>query len=125
MSEERQQEFRPVNQIFRLSALTGPIPADQIFPWTIICLSAYFIINGIFGGVFPDDFQRWLWTFLIAGWGMATWWILSGGRSWRFLSKFMGVPTWTRGFARYYSLLEVNYEAKNRKTKHRSRRTRK
>ncbi|MBD2250986.1 hypothetical protein [Nostoc parmelioides] len=125
MSEERQPEFRPVNQILGSQPSLGPIPADQIFPWTIICLSAYFIINGIFGGIFPDDFQRWLWTFLIAGWGMATWWILSGGRSWRFLSKFIGVPTWTRGFARYHSLLEINYEAKNRKTKHRSRRTRK
>ncbi|BCL34444.1 hypothetical protein [Nostoc sp. MS1] len=125
MSEERSQEFRPVNQILGSQPSLGPIPADQIFPWTVICLGAYFIINGIFGGVFADDFQRWLWTFLIAGWGMATWWILSGGRSWRFLSKFIGVPTWTRGFARYHSLLEVNHEAKNRKTKHRSRRQRK
>ncbi|HEY9803545.1 hypothetical protein [Anabaena azotica] len=125
MSEERPPEFRPVNQILGSQPSLGPIPADQIFPWTVICLTSYFIINGIFGAIFPDDFQRWLWTFLIAGWGMATWWILSGGRSWRFLSKFIGVPTWTRGFARYHSLLEVNHEAKNRKTKHRSRRKRK
>lgn len=125
MSEEQQQEFRPVNQILGSQPSLGPIPADQIFPWTVISLTSYFIINGIFGGIFQDDFQRWLWTILIAGWGIATWWILSGGRSWRFLSKFMGVPTWTRGFARYQSLLEINHEAKNRKTKHRHRRTRK
>ncbi|MGH1396117.1 MAG: hypothetical protein ACRAVC_19115 [Trichormus sp.] len=125
MSEERQPDFRPVNQILGSQPSLGPIPADQIFPWTVIVLAAYFIINGIFGGLFADDFQRWLWTALIAGWGIATWWILSGGRSWRFLSKFIGVPTWTRGFARYQSLLEVNHEAKNRKTKRRHRRTRK
>lgn len=125
MSEERPKEFRPVNQILGSQPSLGPIPADQIFPWTVIVLASYFIINGIFGGLFTDDFQRWLWTLLIAGWGIATWWILTGGRSWRFLSKFIGVPTWTRGFARYQSLLEVNHEAKNRKTKRRYRRSRK
>jgi hypothetical protein len=83
------------------------------------------VINGVFGGLFADDFQRWLWTALMTAWGIATWWLLSGGRSWRFLSKFIGVPTWTRGFARYQSVLEINHETKNRKTKHQRRRTRK
>ncbi|MDF5730727.1 MAG: hypothetical protein PUP92_22590 [Rhizonema sp. PD38] len=121
MSKEREQEFRPVNQILGAQPSLGPIPADQIFPWTIIALTSYFIVNGIFGGFFSDDFQKWLWTILITGWGMATWWILTGGRSWRFLSKFVAVPTWTRGTARYLSLLHVNHEAKNRKTKRRNR----
>jgi hypothetical protein len=125
MSEEREQDFRPVNQILGAQPSLGPIPADQIFPWLVIALTSYFIINGVFGGLFADDFQKWLWTFLIAGWGVATWWILSGGRSWRFLSKFIGVPTWTRGFARYQSLLEINHEAKNRKKKHQYPRKRK
>ncbi|MBE9210324.1 hypothetical protein IQ244_28250 [Nostoc sp. LEGE 06077] len=125
MSEERDQDFRPVNQILGAQPSLGPIPADQIFPWLVIALTSYFIMNGVFGGLFADDFQKWLWTFLIAGWGIATWWILSGGRSWRFLSKFIGVPTWTRGFARYQSLLEINHEAKNRKKKHRYPRKRK
>ena len=125
MNQEREPEFRPVNQILGSQPSLGPIPADQIFPWIVIVLAAYFVINGVFGGIFADDFQRWLWTALIAGWGIATWWILSGGRSWRFLSKFVGVPTWTRGFARYQSLLEINHEAKNRKTKPKHRRKRK
>ena len=125
MTQEREQEFRPVNQILGSQPSLGPIPADQIFPWIVIVLASYFVVNGVFGGIFADDFQRWLWTALIAGWGIATWWILSGGRSWRFLSKFVGVPTWTRGFARYQSLLEINHEAKNRKTKPKRRRQRK
>lgn len=125
MSEERDQEFRPVNQILGSQPSLGPIPADQILPWLVIVLVSYFVINGVFGGLFADDFQRWLWTALMTGWGIATWWILSGGRSWRFLSKFIGVPTWTRGFARYQSVLEINHETKNRKTKHQRRRTRK
>lgn len=122
MTQEKDQEYRPVNQILGAQPSLGPIPADQIFPWTVIALGAYFIINGIFGGFFADDFQRWLWTGLMTGWGIATWWILSGGRSWRFLSKFIGVPNWTRGIARYHSFLEVNYEAENRKTKRQRRR---
>jgi len=125
MSEERDQDFRPVNQILGAQPSLGPVPADQIFPWLVIALTSYFMINGVFGGLFADDFQKWLWTVLIAGWGIATWWILSGGRSWRFLSKFIGVPTWTRGFARYQSLLEINHEAKNRKKKHQHPRKRK
>jgi hypothetical protein len=124
MSQEPDKDFRPVNQILGSQPSLGPLPADQILPWTVIALAAYFIINGIFGGLFQDEFKKWMWTILIAGWGMATWWILTGGRSWSFLSKFIGVPSWTRGFARYQSLLEVNHEAKNRKTKHRYRRQR-
>lgn len=122
MSQESDKEFRPVNQILGTQPSLGPIPADQVFPWTVIALTSYFIVNGIFGSIFSDEFQKWLWTLLITAWGMATWWILTGGRSWRFLSKFIGVPTWTRGFARYQSLLENNHEAKNWKTKRRRRR---
>ena len=73
MAEEKDQEFRPVNKILGAQPSLGPIPADQIFPWTVIALTAYFIIHGIFGGLFADDFQRWLWTALITAWGVATW----------------------------------------------------
>ncbi|RUS95591.1 hypothetical protein DSM106972_089470 [Dulcicalothrix desertica PCC 7102] len=119
------KEFRPVNQILGTQPSLGPIPADQIFPWIIIILLSYFIVNGFLGGLFADAWQKWLWTVLIAGWGMATWWILTGGKSWRFLSKFIGVPNWTRGVARYRSFLEFYYERQNRKTKRRHRRSRK
>jgi hypothetical protein len=119
---EEEKEFRPVNQILGTQPSLGPIPANQIIPWTLIGLGAYFIVNGFFGGLFRNEWQKWLWTFLIAGWGMSTWWILSGGRSWRFLSKFVGVPKWTRGMARYRSFLGFYHERKNRKTKRQSRR---
>lgn len=122
MSQDQDKEFRPVNQILGSQPSLGPIPADQVFPWVVIALASYFIINGIFGGIFASEFQKWLWTILITIWGIATWWILTGGKSWRFLSKFIGVPTWTRGFARYQSILEVKHERKNRKKKRRYRR---
>jgi hypothetical protein len=121
MPQEKDPEFRPVNQILGSQPSLGPIPADQIIPWAVIALSVYFIINGVFGGLFEDDFQKWLWIVLMTGWGMATWWILTGGKSWRFLSKLIAVPTWTRGFARYQSWLEINYERQNRQTKRQTR----
>lgn len=119
------EDFRPVNQILGTQPSLGPIPADQIFPWTIIFLISYFIINGFLGGLFQNEWHKWLWTLLISGWGMATWWILTGGRSWRFLSKFIGVPTWTRGVARYRSVRDNYHEIKNRKTKRKPQRKRK
>jgi hypothetical protein len=124
MSQEKDPEFRPVNQILGSQPSLGPIPADQIIPWAAIALSVYLIINGVFGGLFQDDFQKWLWILLMTGWGIATWWILTGGRSWRFLSKLIGVPTWTRGFARYQSWLAINYERQNRQTKRQVRQQR-
>jgi hypothetical protein len=123
MTPERDKEFRPVNQILGTQPSLGPIPADQIFPWMIIGLVSYFIIHGFLGSLFSGGWDKWLWTVLIAGWGMATWWILTGGRSWRFLSKFIGVPTWTRGVARYQSFLVFYHETKNRKTKRRRSRS--
>lgn len=81
MTQEQDQEFRPVNQILGTQPSLGPIPADQIIPWTVIALASNFIINGIFGGVFTDEFQKWVWTFLLAGWGIATWWILTGKKA--------------------------------------------
>ncbi len=124
MTVERDQEFRPVNQILGTQPSLGPIPANQIFPWAIIALASYFIVNGVFGGLFSDGWQKWLWTILIASSGITTWWILTGGRSWKFLSKFIGVPTWTRGVARYHSFV-FYYETKNRQTKRKRRRSRK
>ena len=119
MPEEKDTKFRPVNQILGSQPSLGPIPADQIIPWTLIAITVYIVINGVFGGLFSDNFQKWLWIVLITGWGMATWWILTGGRSWRFLSKLIAVPTWTRGFARYKSWLEVDHERKDWQKKQR------
>jgi hypothetical protein len=42
-----------------------------------------------------------LWVLLIVAWGDATWWILTGSKPYRFLSKFIPVPRWTRGVYQY------------------------
>ncbi|WP_218082499.1 hypothetical protein [Anthocerotibacter panamensis] len=89
-----QPEFRTVNPMLGMQPSFGPIPADQIVPWCLIAGTSYLIGQGIFS-------LDWLWVGLMAGWGISTWWIITGGKSWRFLAKFQAVPRWTRGFARY------------------------
>jgi hypothetical protein len=57
MTQDKDKTFRPVNQILGSQPSLGPIPADQVLPWTLIALAAYFIINGIFGGFFQTTFK--------------------------------------------------------------------
>jgi hypothetical protein len=57
MSQEPDRDFRPIKQILDSQASLGPLPAVQILAGAIIALAAYFIINGIFGGLFQDEFN--------------------------------------------------------------------
>lgn len=100
--------FRPVNPTLGKTPKLGPFPGDQVVPWAGICLVSYYICKTVFG-------LSWLWTGLAAGWGCATWWILTANGAWRWLSKFVSVPNWTRGFALYQPLLE-NREVNQSKT---------
>lgn len=93
-----QSDFRTVNPMLGIQPSIGPIPADQIIPWSVILGASYLVGQGIFSfGL--------LWTFLLAAWGMSTWWVVTGGRSWRFLANFQSTPHWTRGCARYQPLI--------------------
>ncbi len=94
-----QDDFRPVNGLLGASPRLGPFPAEQVFPWMVISFAFYFLSNGIFQ-------LPWLWTGLLIVWGDATWWILTGSKPWRFLSKFTSVPSFARGQVRYQSLLQ-------------------
>jgi hypothetical protein len=86
-------QFRSVNTILGAQPRLGPIPADQIMPWFGITGVAYLLGRGLN--------LSWISTGFIAAWGMSTWWILTGGRSWTFTAKFVPTPTWSRGYARY------------------------
>jgi hypothetical protein len=80
---------------------------------------SYILCQGILG-------LDWIATCLISAWGIGSWWVLTGNESWRFLSKFQGVPTWTRGHLPYTHLLvKQNLSSlKNQtKSKRRKRRT--
>lgn len=90
-------EFRRVNQILGASPMFGPFPAELLVPWAIISFTAFIFANNIFG-------LHWFTTVLIIAWGNVTWWVLTGSKPHRFLSKFLPVPRWTRGLYRYSGL---------------------
>ncbi len=92
-------KFRTVNQSLGDAPKVGPFPADQIVPWTAITMTSYYLCKVIFG-------WSWVWTGAIAAWGVATWWVLTGDKTWQYLSKFVSVPSWTRGYGFYQQILD-------------------
>ena len=95
---DKSDQFIPVNQVLNHKPQLGPIPGEQVIPWVIIMIVSYVLCQGVLG-------LDWIATCLISAWGIGSWWVLTGNESWRFLSKFQGVPTWTRGHLPYMSLL--------------------
>ena len=109
MSDSNPQKFRLVNRILGSQPSLGPIPGNQVFPWTVILFISYTLGYNIIR-------LGWLNTLLMAAWLIGTWWILTGNQSWRFLSKFVPLPYVVRGHARYLSLLDKkSYERKSQK----------
>ena len=87
-------DYVPVNQMLNLKPRMGPVPGEQVIPWLCIFFLSYLLCQGVFG-------LSWMATAMITVWGVATWWCITGDESWRFLSKFIGVPRWTRGNVAY------------------------
>ncbi|HEY9692709.1 MAG TPA: hypothetical protein V6D15_10910 [Oculatellaceae cyanobacterium] len=96
--ERDSKRFRVVNSSLGKAPKVGFFPADQVVPWTAIAFSSYYVGKLILG-------LSWIWVGTIAAWGISTWWILTGSKGWRFLSKFVATPTWTRGYAKYERVL--------------------
>lgn len=98
MDRKLRAGFRPVNPMLGVQPKFGPFPAEHILPWTVIAFAAYLFCQLLLG-------LGWLWSGLAAAWGISTWWILTGDKPWRFLSKFTPMPYWVRGYCRYQSIL--------------------
>jgi hypothetical protein len=94
---KRSREFRTVNRVLGEQPRIGPFPAEQVFPWTVIAMAAYFICKEMLQA-------SWLVTGLVIAWGWATWWTLTSNKNW--LSKFVGVPRVTRGYKGFYSFVQ-------------------
>ena len=117
-------DFVPVNGAINMKPGFGPIPADQLVPWCVIALFNIVIVNRIFGA-------GWIPTILCIGWGVATWWVLTGSDASRFLSKFHSPPSWCYGHLAYFTPLDpypdlnprkkIKKRAKRRKTPKNSR----
>ncbi|NUN67098.1 hypothetical protein HCU40_20850 (plasmid) [Pseudanabaena biceps] len=102
-------EFRRVNQILGASPKIDPFPSDLVFPWILISLFLFFVCY-----VFLN--LPWLWVILIVAWGDATWWVLTGSRPHKFLSKFIPVPRWSRGvyhFSGFHGRLRMELARKH------------
>jgi hypothetical protein len=97
MSSEQQPKYRPVNAMIGTQPKFGPIPSEQLIPWFIIGFLIFMISNRILN-------LDWTWTALLIFWGCGSWWIVTGSKPWRFLSKFVGAPNWSRGRVYYHSL---------------------
>lgn len=98
-SDKRSDEFIPVNQILHAKPQLGPIPGEQVVAWIVIVVMTYIICRGILS-------ISWVATGLVGVWGIATWWLLNGDESWRYLTKFCRVPRWALGNLPYSRLLE-------------------
>ena len=96
------EQFRVVNKILGSQPSVGPIPADQVLPWS--CFMAFSIMVGRVLLPMVGLDIGWFWTILMGAWLCATWWVLTGRRSWRFLGKFQKRPNWTIGYHPYKSL---------------------
>ncbi len=117
-------DFVPVNGAINMKPGFGPIPADQLIPWCVIALFNIVIVNRIFGA-------GWIPTILCIGWGVATWWVLTGSDASRFLSKFHSPPSWCYGHLVYFTPLapypdlnprkKIKKRVKRRKTPKHSR----
>ncbi|MDX2096732.1 MAG: hypothetical protein SFW36_03065 [Leptolyngbyaceae cyanobacterium bins.59] len=104
--QDRKDRFRSVNPMLGVQPRFGPFPAEHLIPWTAIALTAYVLCQGLLG-------LGWLWTGLFTAWGVTTWWILTGDKPWRFLSRFMPTPYWVRGHCRYQSPLHCSESQRN------------
>lgn len=90
--------YIPVNAALNMRPSLGPIPADQVFPWAVIVLGNLLVVKSLLG-------MNWIVTILSCGWGVATWWILTGSDSGKFLSKFHSPPFWVYGYVHYHTPL--------------------
>ncbi|MGD2184383.1 hypothetical protein [Lusitaniella coriacea] len=103
MSFNANSAFRKVNPTLDKQPRVGPIPADQLIPWLLACGAAYYIGRLLLG-------LSWVWTGVVAAWGMSTWWILTAKGAWRFFGKFVAVPHWVRGQGIYRSVFASKEE---------------
>ncbi|MCA1990650.1 MAG: hypothetical protein LDL41_01180 [Coleofasciculus sp. S288] len=96
---EKESKFRKVNPNLGQQPNIGPFPAEQFIPWLAIAGVSYYLCKVLLQ-------MSWVWTGAIAAWGIATWWVLTGSKPWKFLSKFVRTPYWVRGYGRYRSLVD-------------------
>ena len=103
MSEDSSRLFCPVNPSLGKHPSLGPIPANLLAPSSAILVGNYLLIEVLLSlgfGLF----------LLLSTWGISTWWVVVGEKTWRFTHKFVPVPQWKRGHVPYQRHLPDSYE---------------
>ncbi len=98
MTDLDRPKFRPVNQSLGQQPSLGPIPATLLAPSAAILVISYVLVKVVLSLGF-------VWFLLVSAWGMSTWWLVVGEKTWRFTNKFVSTPNWNRGHVHYTSCL--------------------
>jgi len=100
---------RKVNQSLDQQPKLFGLPSEQIIPWAVIAGVSYYLLKVLLKA-------SWIWVIVVAGWGISTWWILTGSKAWKFLSKFQATPNWIRVVVRYRGIKneQCQHKKKNR-----------
>ncbi|MGF1496273.1 MAG: hypothetical protein ACFB8W_05545 [Elainellaceae cyanobacterium] len=100
---EASRLFRPVNQSIGQQPSLGPIPSNLLAPSGAILVGFYLLIEVILSLGFVA-------FLLLSTWGISTWWVAVGEKTWKFHHKFIRVPTWKRGHGVYQPHLKQGDE---------------
>ncbi len=100
------QQFRPVNQSLGQQPSLGPIPANLLAPSAAILFGFYVL----FVLLLRVSFIGFL---LLSVWGITSWWVVVGEKTWRFTHKFKRVPDWRRGHCHYRCCLREENDDSN------------
>jgi hypothetical protein len=98
---EQSRLFRPINQSLGQQPTLGPIPANLLAPTSAILVGFYLLVKVILGLGFTS-------FLLLSLWGVSTWWIVVGEKTWKFTHKFIPVPRWKRGHVLYQNRLHYD-----------------
>lgn len=97
MREPNDSRFRQVNRALGSHPKIGFLPMELAAPIVVAVMTAR-IANGVFGlRLIPSCF--------IGAWLLASWWLVTGGNNFRFLSRFSRwfKPRWFRSVRNYTS----------------------
>jgi hypothetical protein len=94
-------KFRKVNENLGKQPGIAFLSAEQIIPWSVISAVGFYTGQALR--------LPWLWTGVLILWGIATWWVITGSKPWRFLAKFVGTPYWVRGYGKYRRILNNDH----------------
>lgn len=105
--------FRSINRALGKHAPFGPFPAELLLPLVAVTIIAY--LGYAFLGL------SWIQAGFVGAFLLATWWLLTGGSSFRYVSRFSRwfKPKWIRSAQIYTPWTLDTHDTNQTKTKNR------